>query len=231
LQNSIKRIKANSFKKDLRSLLILTASAREEVAKNGVQLLTQRTSVQREKLTEKLAERFPEERSNFVGPLALAEFFAELFAADEGNQPIAGDNPQSIAFDLEAVGGVFPDDIENAKESFGTVLEVIKSAAQEIKPMLNARLYSQGVLPGLKSIGTTVESRAVFDQTYKLGDNLNGYDPKIVDKVAVASVKLTFTQTPTSSVSFQVNEEELAFLVDGLRAAQVELKKIIAEQS
>lgn len=217
---------SEGFKRDLGSLLRLSLGARAKVAQLSVKALFVKTTREKDMLVDQLITSFPDERTSWVGPVDIAKYFANIFASDPTEEPAASDEPAAIAADLESIPGVLPPDLDCATQALTEVLAQIKQEAHNAQEEMRRREYAAGVLPKLRSIATTIELRAVFDSKFRIGGEVEQYRPHVVDSVPVVTIRMRLTDCDHETVAFQSSEDELAFLIDALRACQVELKAI-----
>lgn len=91
------------------------------------------------------------------------------------------------------------------------------------------RVYGSGVLPSLKSCGTTVELRGVFDKPYRWGTSLAEYKPVLEDVVPVISVHITLDSGAISEIGFQMTPDEADLLISEFSAARVNAR-ILSER-
>jgi len=82
---------------------------------------------------------------------------------------------------------------------------------------------SEGVLPGLKTCGTTVEMRAVQKDLYRWGTSVQEYESEILDTAGVISVHIGLDEGTPRDFYFQMSENDLEDLISQLKAARKDL--------
>ena len=213
----------DAFKKDLGTLLKLTAKARTEVTKAAIKSLGVRTEREKRAVLEELIEGSEDESLPLTGPFQLLSYFAKFFA---GNDPRSKDDPKKIASDLAKMDGVYPSDVTEAKNIFAETLSALKTAALSAKIDFLKRTYETGILPSFKGIGTTVELRGVQEVEFEFGDDVERYAPTFVGLVGLASIRINLEGSDPKFFYFQASDKELTDIIDALRATQKELRHL-----
>ncbi|WP_461210288.1 hypothetical protein [Desulfocurvus sp. DL9XJH121] len=113
--------------------------------------------------------------------------------------------------------------------------ELKERSVPELSQAKKERTYEAGVLPVLRSCGTTVELRAVFDKPYRWGTPLDKYNPILETVIPVISVRITLDSGETSDIGFQITPEVADLLINQLGAAKLDadllLQKITIPES
>lgn len=109
------------------------------------------------------------------------------------------------------------------EESFLALLQELKERTLPTVSRVRKELaYGVGVLPSLKSCGTTVELRAIFDKPYRWGISLKDYKPVLEKVVPVISVRISLDSGEISDIGFQMTPQLTDILIDHLKAARVD---------
>ena len=222
------RISAD-FKRDLADLLKLSREARVALAQAAVRSFTAQTDREKQAIRDDLVRRFESEAVSLGGPFNLLKFFGEAFLSDPADDPIANDDPQSIASDLAKMEDVLPKSVDGAADSLSQVLKAVKQGAVGLRDTVRRMRFETGVLPSFKGIGTTVEVRAVMATEYEWGKSVEEYTPALAEIVGVASIRIKLARSQPEAFCFQATNDELKILIDSLRATQKELQ--LLEQS
>ena len=112
----------DSFRRDLKNLLLLSDEARQYIARVAVDVMLKHASSEYDAVVEEIGEKFPDERSNLVGPLDIMLFFARVFASDSVDEPAANDKPEDIASDFAEIGDIYPDGAASSEDRFAEAL-------------------------------------------------------------------------------------------------------------
>ena len=136
------------------------------------------------------------------------------------NEVTKADRPQDIVGDLQDLKLIAPSDAPK-------LLKVMRFLKEQVVPQVEKdqllQSHAVGVLPSLKSIGTTVEIRGVFLESFRLGQAIGKYRPKLVNSVPVVSIHIGTDAEVNKEFIFQADKEELQWLIDAFSAAQKEL--------
>jgi len=178
-----------------------------------------RTSSESDRIIARLETDTRLPQTDLVRVMAVLEFFLKHLMEDEYRDDSSG----QWADDLLVTGqiddnhrGVFVDTIERLRAD----------VAPKVEHIVRQRRYSQGVLPGLKSCGTTVEMRAVQKNDYRWGTPVEEYRPTVVDVAGIVSVHIGLDAGTPGDFYFQGTENDLDLLISQFRAAKKELQAL-----
>jgi hypothetical protein len=88
--------------------------------------------------------------------------------------------------------------------------------------------FKKQALPSLRPLEHFCAIRARFDKKFRYSeDNIESYDPNVVDYHAVVVVKATPEDNASKGLTFQMDEERLDRLISELIAAQRQLKILV----
>lgn len=151
--------------------------------------------------------------------LSTLSFFVDALLRDN----IPDDDYLLWSKDLETLGFIDQD----ARLIFESL---INRLANEYLPMLQDLEWQQraesGVLPNFKSLGITVEARAVRKNRYHWGMPLEGkdaYHPEITGTAMIASISIGVDEGFPKDFYFQVDEAQIDQLASSLTAAKREM--------
>jgi hypothetical protein len=205
-----------AFVRDLQHLLRLSPENRGYFYKAILDSTRTFSSRQDEEILETLAQDTKQARPHVDFAFHALMFLANRLTRDEFKM----DTPDGLAEDLRDLGVIQADEAK-------PVAQVIAHAKSELFPEYKkiavARAYAGGVLPSLRSIGTTVELRPVIEPYFRLGMRPEEYKPKIVDQVPVISVHLAVDSGPVKEFVFQTSPDELEAIVQRLQATLMDL--------
>lgn len=147
-----------------------------------------------------------------VGAFLLRQFRPKGMASE--------DKAEDIANDLNNLGLIPKDRVPG----FAAFFQGLKDSYEKwFREVFLKEQAASGVMPFLSGMGSTVDFRAVFDDSFGVESKLETYDPTCVGVVAVGIVNLRFDQGHVAEASFQVDERALNLLIQHLQALQKEI--------
>lgn len=151
-------------------------------------------------------------RGDVIPSLQILRHLTERLTDEEAEC----DSSSDLADDLVEVGI-----LEDArKRYFVDIIDDIRTKIlPKYKKIKRKKQFSSGVLPSLKSFGTTVELRAVLENDFRIGMSSIEYDPGIYDFIPVISIILRTDSGIPDTFTFQASKEETIALIEELRAA------------
>ncbi len=132
------------------------------------------------------------------------------------------DTPADWAADLQELGLIDSED-KDKQAVFMKMAESIQSESTSFRDMFTRRRYTAGVLPMLESFNHSVELRAIQEEKYKWGDDINKYKPSIIGTVPIVSINIGTDVSQNNQFYFQIKEDDIELLIDKLRAAKIEI--------
>ena len=215
---------AENNKQFLQDLNVLSGLALDQID----QLLTALETFSRAETPEELRQVYEEAEKATGLPrfllnqlAALADFFVGNMLDDNIGQD---DCPNWIS-DLQEAGLV--DDKNRAQLS--AFLDGLSERADQLSKTALERAAESGVLPTLRSFGTTVELRAIQKSRYRIGTNVENYQPKLTGVVPIVSVFVRLDSGTPSSFVFQAPADDLTYFIDVLRAAQKDASALLKQ--
>jgi hypothetical protein len=210
---------AQQFISDLRILLRGGSKLRKVCLGAASELEAAMTRTQERKLAEEIASKHGFGIVQVVSVLQAIRFLIEQLAKDVYSQ----DRSLDMAADLEECGRPFKvmfkaKDRRIFQETIGIIREGLLPAYKERE---RRRAAAAGVLPSLKSFGTTAELRAVVGTPFRVGMSADKYEPDVKGVVAVVSVNIGVDSGSPDEFSFQASPEEIQALIEELRSALV----------
>ncbi len=178
-------------------------------------ILNEQIDNQKELLITSLIEKSGLTRLQTGSFLSLFRFFVSQF--QEENLKIAEDSSESWTADLTALGIMEERWASEFTSYMSAVTSKIKSDVLDTR---DVQTYQAGVLPSLKSLGTTVELRGIFDQTYRIGSPLEEYSPKLKSVTPIISVRISVDKGDIRDFYFQATPREIDILINSLIAAK-----------
>jgi hypothetical protein len=204
-----------AFLRELRCLISFDADKRGKLLKAVFDILDIRSEKARKDRVETLAKEIKIPLPDVYSALGSCNFLMESLARDENK----ADKPINLGEDLRELTGISAEETSR----FVEVVENIKrDAVDKYKVQKKRKSFEAGVLPSFRGCGVTVEMRAVIDDKFGFGMDLEKYKPKIVGHAPVISVHLHTDSGVLDEFIFQASPEELQLLVDNLRAALTE---------
>ena len=148
--------------------------------------------------------------------LSVVQFFFRNMMRDD----YKADTTEEWAEDLGQLDLLNDDE----KPRFITLIEGLRSQVlPAIENDIRRRTYGEGVLPTLKSCGTTVEMRAVQKDRYHWGESLETYVPQIMDITGVVSIHIGLDEGTPEDFYFQASVDDLDLLIQQFTAAKKDL--------
>jgi hypothetical protein len=139
------------------------------------------------------------------------------------DEEVAADSSDAWAEDLVHAGALTDD-------QRAVFVEFVSRLRTELAPglhaMARARREERGVLPFLRSTGTTVELRAITRSIYRWGTPVEDYRSSIEGVVPVVSIQLGFDSGMPSDVAFQMSVPLTERLIASLRAALEDVRAL-----
>lgn len=160
-----------------------------------------------------------------MSAVRVLQFLAERQLDDEFKE----DSTADLAEDLKESVKVqkFEGISEEDAETFAGIIEILRTdILPEFEDVRNKKSTLSGVLPSLRSFGTTVELRAVVKNPFCIGMLAKDYEPNITGLVSVVSVKLRADSGVPDEFSFQASKGELEALIEELKSAHIALERI-----
>lgn len=164
------------------------------------------------------------EISDAASALAALRFLTRELTREE----IQVDSTEDLVTDLRQCAEMYDVTLSDSDfTAFEDVLsELRETTIPQYEAVRNRKATSTGVLPSLKSFGTTVELRAIVKNDFHIGMRSSEYDPKIAGLVPVVSVHIGTDSGGLTDFSFQASSEELDALIEELNAARIALSKM-----
>lgn len=202
----------DEFKNDVRMVLELN----EEQLKSFITLFPEyivpRTSIERRPVINKLVQKTGLSEINISRAVRITRFILSAFEDDN----IGVDDSKYWFEDLIEL------EIANSEEehTFSIFIELIQNQLREkIVDLAMVRDAEQGVLPYFSSANTTVELRAVLEEKFKWGQDIDVFQPAVKKLTPVISINIGVDSGSTKNFSFQVSPEDLRYLISELESA------------
>lgn len=200
------------FARDLRVLLRLSPQDRDLFSRAMLDISRTFSKVQDKEIIERLAQDTKLGLPDVNFALGALSFLVIYLSRDEFQE----DAPDDLAEDLRDLGVVKADQAQQVAQIITHIKDRVIPQYKKIK---QTRTTAGGVLPCLRSLGTTVELRPIIEPTFKFGMSLKKYEPKIVNQVTVVSVHLSVDSGPVKEFVFQVLPDELEIVIKQLQVA------------
>ncbi len=207
------------FGKHLRKALALAPAQMTACIDALAALRLARTESENDRLVDALESETHLPQKELIQVIAVLRFFLSRMLRDA----YKNDSSQQWADDVVALREIE----ETTRPQFVSMVDDIRSdVLPKVELAIRRRTYSEGVLPGLKTFGTTVEMRAVQKDRYRWGTSVNEYGPRILDVAGVVSVHIGLNEGTPRDFYFQVSEEDLELLISGFKAARKDLRAL-----
>lgn len=208
-----------ALKKDLRSLLGLSTSARDACIRRLPDFLLAQTPEHTRRVLEDLENEERVSGLQSTSAFQLGRFFVRAMLRESTRE----DPAQAWADDLVEL------DLLSRPESalFVEIVERIRrDVLPSVGPELRQREYATGVLPSLASCGVTAELRGIVEEKFHWGNPVDEYRPNLLGVVPVVSIHIGVDSGPQKDFFFQASKSELQLLIDSLLAARVDLESL-----
>lgn len=112
---------------------------------------------------------------------------------------------------------------ESQRTDFGDLLGTLKQLAPRIEAEEREERTREGILPTFKSLGITVELRAIGRDHYRWGTPVDAYAPQILGVVGLFSIHIGLDAGNPKDIYFQADETSINNMVASLQAARKDL--------
>lgn len=113
------------------------------------------------------------------------------------------------------------------EDSRDKYIELVNRVKRDITPESKTKVRkhsaADGWMPGLTSINTTTELRAVNKNEFTIVDDISNYDAEIVDVVGVVSIRISVDDGEPNVLHFQAGRKDLNHIINKLKASLIEL--------
>lgn len=209
----------DEFKKDLDVVCSLERETLANLPEHAVMVLLAPSDRETDKAADTASTKLDVPRSDLDHALKFTDFFLKEFIASGDAHK---DEPGELVGDLVKTLGL-PEDKER-DDALETLFGALKKrAAKEVERRMLRRKFAQSALPLLMSISTTVDFRAVFDETYEVGMDLNRFNPECFGTIPLGIVQLGFDEGLARQVFFQADRRSINLLIEHLQALQKQL--------
>jgi len=215
-KNDVSRSEA--FKKDAEILVALEDSVLLQLAEHAKNVELARGDRETDQVREAAARALQVPRAQLDHALGLGAFFLRQFLR---TGDASGDAPEDIVSDFRQIVSISDEKTASVTAFFKQLKKVVGEKAELEILRQQSALKS---LPVLKSITTTVNYRAVFDDYFKPDADLVSYAPNCIGIIPVAIINLSFSEGLAQEVYFQADGRTIKILIDHLRALQREFE-------
>lgn len=204
------------FGKHLRLALSLSSEQMAACIGKLVEFRLARVDAEVTRVLDSLEEETHLPQTEVEQVLSVLLFFLNRLLKDD----YKNDTPEQWAEDLVTL-----DQMEKKSSPFfiSSATRIRDEVVPKVELVVRRRVYSEGVLPGFRTCGTTVEMRAVQKDRYRWGHPVEDYESEVVDIAGVVSVNIGLDQGTPRDFSFQMSEDALADLISQLNAARKDL--------
>lgn len=212
--------RTKAFTRHLQQLLLgLDESTRDMCVASLGKARQARTALEKDRLIESLVPGDPSQHVVVEHSLSILNFLVDALLSDK----IPGNDHENWADDLETLGLLETD----SRPVFDSLLgKLTDTYLPELQVQDRQRHAEAGVLPVFKSLGVTVEVRAVRKDRYRWGMPLegdDGYSPEIMGTAMIASVHIGVDEGFPQEFCFQMDEADVDNFVASLTAAKKEM--------
>lgn len=205
------------FNNHLQLLLTLDPKYHKDIVEDCIKYAAAKIAKEEKEITEVLSQKVNIDINTLVSLFDVTSFFLRGLTNEQKR-----DQADDIFDDAKTLGYLAD---KHAESNFRAFLRTLVKKAPEYEEMADERAFESGVVPGLRSLGSTVEMRAIQKDIHRFGVDVNDYAPQIVGVVPVASIRIRLTDD--TKVHFQVSPKELELLIDSFRASHKDLKALV----
>lgn len=209
---------AKTFQRHLRELLALSDAGRLKCIEALPTVLSPTTDFQTRSLCEKLAGDTSTDPQTIEHSLSVLAFFVKALLSDA----VPPDDHVHWIDDLNNLDGL----TQAERTAFGSTIKTLADQRDTWRVQDRQGLATSGVTPRFKSMGVTVEARAVRRDKYRWGTPIEHYEPQILGVAYVASVAIGFSEGMPDEVYFQMDESDIDNMIGSLLAAKKELQAL-----
>jgi hypothetical protein len=206
---------AKTITRHLNKLLSLDKGTLSDCMAALPELLKPRTEFQTRRLVEGIANSRRIDLASVENSLSVLKFLVGALLSDS----VPKDDHRNWATDLVELKV-----IDKANQStFQSIVDGLVRRRAALQAQEREERAITGVIPRLKSIGTTVEARAMANERYRWGTPLDKYQPEVLGVAYVVSVSIGVDEGFPESFYFQLDEAGLDSLIASLGAAKKEI--------
>ena len=209
--------RSEEFPKDIAVLVELPDEALEDLPRRIASIAVTRSSREDDQLRDEAANTLGIQRARLDHAIDIGQFFLkEFLSSGRGFQ----DDPVAIAADL-AEAELIPEDREKVLRN--CLLRMQSLASDEVERLVLKASYGLTGLPAVESIGTFVDFRAVFDESFRVGYSVEEYEPSCLGTVPVVIVHLGLDEGPVKDVHFHADLRTVRLLIDHMQSAEKQI--------
>jgi len=212
----------DDYKKHLSRLTSLDEKTLLLLPRAVCQLFGATTESQKNELRAEISDKNGIEESVLISNNNIIKHFLTMLspsgdAAEDDFDDIATD-----AIELDLIP-------KESKSSFTRLLKICKEVAHDEYHYLKKKdMYVTTGVPTIASLTVTVSMRAIFDDPFKPGQNIQNYNPVCEGIAPVGNISLQVSSdSPVKNIYFQVTPQELDVLIGHLTAAKKEIETMI----
>jgi hypothetical protein len=206
---------ARGFTKDLVALTSLNPSARDACVAAWRDFMSPRTQFQTRQLISNVASAHRGDIPSVQRALGVLHFLLRALLSDD----VPEQDHQKWAADFDSLPGVTPEQ----GAAFRTTLDQLLALLPEVQQLDREERTADGVTPRFRSLGITVEARAVRLSRYRWGMPVGEYEPNIIGAKYVASVHVGIDEGFPEDFYFHVDENDIDRILDSFLAAKKEI--------
>lgn len=213
---------AKTFQRHLRETLALSNEDRNACLDVLPEIRLRKTATETRRVIDGLERDCSVDRSKLENAVGVMDFLLRALLNDE----VPDSDPMLWADDLEHELGWLE---ESTRPVFDAMLQRLQTdIAAKLEAEIRRRRAAGGVLPSLKSVGITVEVRAVRKDIFRWGTPIEAYQPQVIDTTTVASISIEVDEGTPRDLYFQADEDEIDYLISSLTAAKKDMKALRA---
>jgi len=214
----------NAFKDDIDLTRKIDISKVDELIPFLKKLISANNKKEKNKVIDEIIEQKLIEDYPIVYSFhRVSKYFFDKFTEDDTEK----DTPEDITWDISKRLEI--DEAELA--AIQKLLVSIKKNSEWYKQKELKEIFEKGLFPNIKSIGTTVELRGVFNREIKYGEKIEEYSDilEIEEKnpvIPTISVAISLDSGTPERFCFQDSPENIEWLINKLQAALLKTKKL-----
>ena len=213
--------KMESFSKDFMEFTTLPPEVILQLPEISLQTTLANTSNETSMLVEAAAEKLGIQESAIRSAIAVSEYLMRHFL---WKGEAVSDDPNIIAQDLVEMYELPKKFLDTLKEF---LLRIKNLAEQQAELSIIRRAHAQSTLPNIKSLSTAVDFRAIFNEDFSVGQNLDDFSPQCYGVIPVGLIQLELSEGSKREFYFQASKKDIRLLIDCLRGLekQIEIAK------
>ena len=132
------------------------------------------------------------------------------------------DSSENFIKDIEELDLIPKEKAEEGKKFFEAFINEIKGD----NTRRLQKMYAGSHLPNIEAIDTVTDFRAVFKNSYRLGDDIGSYEPKFVDFTPIIIIKIYTDADESKNFTFQCEPDDIKYIIATLQSSLKDISAV-----